>query len=225
MKRAKSFAMGVMAAIVMLYAGPGNAAIVTFTAKADFLAAITTGTRTLDFEGLSAGDAIPSGTTVDGITFSYVIPGFTMAIDDTFSTTSGNNYLGLDGGEPFISGDSFSMTFANRTNALGLYVIAEPGSLSAGDIVMSAGLGTVFNSATPDLSLSDGDAYFLGIVETDPSKMFNVAFLASFDPGFGDFFNFNVDDITIVPLPASLVLLISGMLGLFAVTRGRQPMR
>ena len=59
MKRAKSFAVGFMAVMVMLYAGAGNAAILTFTAKADFLAA-TNGTRTLDFEGMSAGVTIPS---------------------------------------------------------------------------------------------------------------------------------------------------------------------
>ena len=98
---------------LMLYGGSVSAALVSYTNEADFLAAIAPLPiqQTVDFESLSAGEVIPSGTTVDGITFNYSIDGLQMNIGDTFDTTSPNNYLGLDDGGDgvFLSGDSFTM--------------------------------------------------------------------------------------------------------------------
>lgn len=200
--------------------GIAHANFMAYTTEADFLGAITgfVDKRTLDFESLDAGALLPSGSTVDGITFNYSIDDLDMIISDTFDNTSGENSLGInDGGDNvFLSGDTFMMSFDRTIHALGLYVICTPQGVIAGDFELSAGAGSVFNSGTPALILPDtGEAFFLGLVETDVNLGFTSAMLKSFDPEGVGLFEFNVDDITtaVVPEPGTLVLFSTGVLG------------
>lgn len=202
-----------------------SAVAITYTSESDFLAALSGAldVRTLDFEAQNAGDQFISGTGHDGVIFDYAIPDFTMEVDDTFTTTSPKNYLGLFGKgsrEPFLSGDSFTMTFDGRAvNAVGLYVIGE--DILGGDfnLVTSAG-SSVTNADTPDQMFIDGDAFFLGIIDMD--SLFTSVRLDSFAPSVGSFI-YNVDDITtaFVPLPGALILFGSGLFSLLISARRR----
>jgi hypothetical protein len=215
--------------LTMFWGSLANATIMTYESQAAFIADLTAlsfvDQQTLNFENQTAGDLISSGDTVDGVTFSYSIFDDQIIVDQFFDTTSPTNYIGLDNSEgAFIYGDSFTMTFDRTINAVGLYVISEPGAIFEDDFELSTTAGNAFNTQTPDHILSDGSAaFFIGLIETNASLGFTSAALVStlFDPGAN--FVFNVDDITSaanpVPEPATLILLGSGLLSLFGIKR------
>src|SRR5438128_1121961 len=91
-----SVALAIFAAVVI--ATPAEAAVIAFTSKAAFDAAIAgfTSSQTVDFESVPAGTTFPSGTGTGGLTFTYSIDGLSLQVSDKFGTTSGFNYLGLD---------------------------------------------------------------------------------------------------------------------------------
>lgn len=221
----KSRILGAVCALAIFTFIPliSSAAVTTYTSESAFLAALSGGQdiRTLDFEAQNSGDQFASGTGDDGVIFNYMIPGFTMEVANFFTTTSPNNYLGLDGGELFLSGDAFTMTFDGRAvNAIGLYVIGE--DIFGGDFELSTNTGgSVFNADIPDQTLVDGEAFFLGII--DPDVLFASATLTSFVPMEEGSFVFNVDDITtaLVPVPGALVLFGSGLFSLLLSARRR----
>jgi len=200
-------------------AGFASAALITYTSRSDFLAAIAGyNQQTLNFDSMTAGGLIPSGSSAGGITFTYNIPHFTMQIEDTFTTTSSPNYLGLNTNDgAFNHGDSFSMSFSGKIDALGLYVIAGQNiQVSTGDFRLSIGAGYASNSGVVDKSLSDGKAYFIGLLDTG-AGFSSAEFLSNGGP-YG--YEFNIDDITMakpgstsVPEPCSLVLLLTCVFG------------
>ncbi len=212
------FVFIMVASLNMLFNAIASAKIYTYHSKTAFLAALMALSHvdqpTLNFESLAQGYIIPSGDTVDGVNFTYTIGTDQIMVDDAFETTSAFNYIGLDNIEgAFLFGDSFTMRFDRAVHAVGLYVITEMNAALEGDFMLSAGAGTVSNSKIPDLLLADGDAFFLGLIETDFSLGFTSATLeASFIPGPGEDFLFNVDDITsmqrYLSLPAILMLLL-----------------
>jgi hypothetical protein len=203
----------------------GHASPTTYTNVSDFDAAVASGFQPLNdinFDAMASGALIPSGTTLQGVTFTYLLGGgaFEMQVGSTFDTTSPPNYLGTTGDDAFLSGDSFTMTFASPEQAVGLFVISG-GIDYAGDYTLSTPDGAVSNSDSTDSTygtLGDGGAvYFMGLVETDPSKAFTSATFSSL-ANLG--IPFNIDDIvtttssTVVtpPVPdaTSTLALLSG---------------
>ena len=210
----------------------------TYSNVSDFKAAVASGFQPisyLDFDALASGTIIPSGTTLQGVTFDYVIGGgaFQMQVGSTFDTTSPPNYLGTTGDDAFLSGDQFTMTFSQPEQALGLFVISG-GIDYAGDYTLSTADGSVSNSGSTDSTygtLGDGGAvYFLGLVETDPSEAFTSATFSSL-PGLG--IPFNIDDImtttessvVVPPVPdaTSTLALLSGACACILRLRRRRP--
>ena len=173
----------------------------------------------VDFEGVASGTLIPSGGSVGGLEFEYAISGQTLAIASQFGTTSGTQYLGLDNPDTaFNLGDSFTIHFGKTVRAIGLYVIAG-GDTLAGDFELSAGGGVITNAAGPSLSVSDGSAWFLGLVAEDGDLGFSSATLRGVDAG-GAFLAFTVDDILVaVPEPGAALLALTAMGALFARPR------
>jgi len=218
-----------------LNGGPARAAVTTYTDSVAFGAAVagSSGLATLDFESVAAGTTIPSGGSAGGITFNQAI-GFDLLVDSTpvsgLTTTSGNNYLGLDDGFQFqfLGGDSFTMDFGATIQAVGLFVVGVPFANFAGDFTLTTSAGSsVSNAGTPEFQTAppEGDVFFVGIVDTGG---FQTATLSSFFDPLGDYV-FIVDDITTaatvpvnVPEPGVLSLLAFGLIGMAFTCRRRR---
>lgn len=199
-----------------------NAATTFYDSQANYLNALGgTAITTYDFDTLAAGTLIANGDTLNDATFSYSLGpsgNLSILVDNSFVTTSPNNYLGTDDGSgAFVSGDRFTITFDQTMRAVGLYVISAD-QIFAGDFTITTNSGqSVSNATTPDIALIDGDAFFIGLIEDDFSLGFNSITLSSQDYGF----LFNVDDITVsqVPLPTAVWFFVSGLLGLAGISR------
>jgi hypothetical protein len=210
---------------VLVTAIPAQAALTSYTSKAAFDIAIAgfSAAQTVDFESVPAGTMFASGTGTAGLTFTYSIAGLSIQVADTFGTTSGSNYLGLDNPDTaFYLGDSFTIDFNQTVNAVGLYVIAGRDA-QAGDMQLSVAAGSMSNSATADRAVSDGQAFYLGLVESDPGLGFNSATVSGvFTPNA--FLAFTADDITVagdiaaIPEPEVWSMLLTG-LGLLTLRR------
>lgn len=219
-----------LCAVLALAGSVANAALVTYTNQAAFMAALPGTVTTLDFESVTAPFIINSGDTLDGITFNYNFgPGqpvdmqVSSSLDTDYATTSGTNFLGTDDADIFLDDDDFSMDFS-AVNAIGLYIITAETpnfTLYDDDIQLTAGSGTAFLDVDAlQFTLSDGSrVYFLGLIDT--SGNFTTASLDT--PNSSEGFLYNIDDITtsVVPLPGALWLFVSGLLGLITVRRRR----
>jgi hypothetical protein len=175
------------------------AQIMTYTNRSVFLADLSQTDVALTWETLYADTLIPHDDRVRGITFSYLIGDEVMRIIDAFAQTTadGKNSLGLASPDAsFLSGDALMMTFDIPTSFVGLYIIGSPGDVREGDITLFFGGGEISNAPEPDIELPDGgQAYFLGIIVTDPSSSFTEATLVSHDPTGSGLYVFNIDDI------------------------------
>ena len=218
--KAISSVFGVAFALLIGMVNISQASTMTFTDHATFLAALPGPASILDFDSLAAGTLLSSGTTTDGVTFTYDIAGETMKIVDAFDTTSPGNSLGLTGGDDaFLDGDAFDLGFDQEVNALGMFFITSDPAL-AGEIQLSASVGTALNAGTESFILSDGGSgYFVGLISTDSFSTASIGFAADGEINFA----YNVDDITTaaVPEPSTFLLLGTGVLGLIAYRRKR----
>ena len=185
-----------------------------YHSEANFLSALGGTSTTHNFDSSTAGTIIANGDTLNGATFSYAFAGQgnpSILIDDFFDTTSSANYLGTDDGSgAFVSGDAFTITFDQTMHAIGLYVISADLIFDDDFTITTNGGQSVNNIGISDALLSDGDAYYIGLIEDDFNLGFDSITLSSQDFGF----LFNVDDITVapVPLPAAAWLFGSGLL-------------
>jgi hypothetical protein len=208
--------------VLTFFISSANAATTFYDSQANYLSALGgAAITTYDFDALTTGTLIADGATLNGATFSYSLSGPgnpSILVDDVFGTTSPDNYLGTDDGSgAFVSGDGFTITFDQTMRSVGLYVISADLILANDFTITTNGGQNVSNTATPDINVGDGDAYFIGLIEDDYSLGFDSITLSSADFGF----LFNVDDITVspVPLPAAVWLFGGGLLGLVGIGR------
>ena len=229
MKNKISVATTMMLALV-LGIGHAQASLIGYNDKASFDAAIAgfSAAQTVNFDSVAAGTTYASGTGTGGLTFTYSIAGpSTLQVSDSFGTTSGSNYLGLDNPDTaFYLGDSFTIEFNRTVHSIGLYLIAGRDA-QAGDMQLSVAGGSVFNSASPDMLVSDGQAFYLGLVESDINLGFTSATVQmTFTPNA--FLAITADDITsavrgevtTVPEPGTLGLMLAAI-GMLALRRRR----
>jgi hypothetical protein len=199
---ARNAGISIALAAAIASSGVADAAVVTFTSRAAFDAAIAgmTDVEILDFDGVPDETLIPSGSSLDGVTFSYTIEDelgeYELLVIDSFETTSGLQSLGLTFGDVLLSGDAFTMTFDRTIHAVGLYVVTV--LLLEGETELRIpGKGSVSNAAEADLMLPGdaGGAWFLGLIEADPAAPgFDAADVLS-GSAPEDSFEWNVDDV------------------------------
>jgi hypothetical protein len=185
---------------------------------ADDCGVLLGGPGTLDFDSLPPGTLLLSGSAQDGGTFTYAIGGLTLEVTDAFDTTSGQNSLGLTGGDgSLLDGDTITLAFPTPLHAMGLSVITSDPVL-AGEIQLITSSGTALGSGVAETTLPDGGiVYFLGLVSAD---LFSAATLTFADDGEINF-AFNVDDIIrAIPEPTTGILLSLGLVS-FAILRRR----
>lgn len=229
MKLVRQFAAVALAASAALATGSAHAVMTGYTTQAAFDAATASysAAQTVDFEGVANGTTFLSGTGTGGLTFTYAIAGpSTLKVSDLFTTTSGRQYLGLDNSDTaFYLGDSFTIDFDRSVHAVGLYLVAGADAL-AGDMSLSVGGVSVFNSAVADHLLPDGSrAFYLGLVESEIGLGFTSATVQMvFTPDA--FLAVTADDITSavigtapVPEPGTWALMAGGLAALAALRR------
>jgi hypothetical protein len=194
-----------------------HANVSVYADKASFDAAlVATGATAdvVDFESFADNTLIaPLPQTVGGLTFdSFSTAGYDLIVDDQLGGTSGSNYLRVtsDGGtstEKFGFDDTLGLSFAEPSNAIGLYVIVDSTSFDffANDINITVNGITYSNDGSESASTVNGvAALFFGIV--DDSASFTEASISVGDigTGLGDY-----DDISfsVVPEPSAFALL------------------
>ena len=212
---------GLSAILLCCTMASAQAATTSYSSQAAFLAALSGPVTTYDFDSSTAGTVINQGDTINGATFTYNLrlPGNPkILIDNSFATTSVANYLGTDDSSgAFVGGDEFTITFDETMYAIGMYVISDALIFDNDFTITTSNSQSASNSAAADVTLSDGDAYFIGLIEDDFSQGFDSITLSSLDAGY----LFNVDDISVapVPVPAAVWLFGSGLLCLVGFSR------
>ncbi len=249
--KSKIYFLIILAALVMMNRAYANA--IPIYKLNNFIGphGIGSPTVTIDFDQVpyQVGKILSSGVTMFGHNLNgdvvsigqlnYDIPGCIdnlsntqpcqMMVDNTFSTTSGFNYLGLN--DPsnfnqFIGGqDIFQIRFSEQSgvNAFGMFLISSD-RLSAGDVILDV-IGNSFLDSFDyggiiENILDDGGyVYFLGVLGA--SEAITSISLRFSDSASGAFF-YNVDDIlveTSLPESSSLLLSFVGLLSLLTVSR------
>ncbi len=210
--------------LVALHCKIGSAGIISFVDRAAFYNAAGT-VHLIDFETATPG-SIANNDEIDGVTFTYDFGGVDLTVENSFVTTSGDNYLGTSDGGLLQDGDDISFSFA-PVGGFGLYIISlDP--LWDGDFTLTAGTATASLSASSvQQTLSDGSSvWFLGL-RSNNTDSFSSAVLSTH--GGGGMFLYNLDDFVTtnamaVPEPSSLFLLASVALT-FTCCRFRKPLK
>jgi hypothetical protein len=216
----------------LLGGGSALAAVTGYQTQAGFLSAALGTIQVTNFDAATAG-APYTGNSPASPSFSLTANSLgpvTPYVMNTYWTTSGTNYLGLDNSDSqFLSGDSLTFALTGSVRAFGLYVITGV-DVQAGDISLTSGTDNVSNSGLADLADSNGSyAYFLGLVsDTDFSSL-------TLNFGDGSFpFVAAVDDVILagtsnggggsnVPEPSVLSLFgLAAILAAASARRGRQ---
>lgn len=218
----QKFTSTLLLSALLLGSTTAHAAVTTYSSQDDFLSDLTKPSVTLDFESFSSGDLIPSGSSSNGVTITYDFGGANLMVDDFYDTTSPFNYLGTDDDYTdyaLYGGDSITVTFDKAMYAFGLYLISAD-EIYDDDFTITTNRGQIAsNLSVVDMALADGEAYYLGLIESDLGQGFTSVTFSSFE----DEYLFNIDDITVsaVPEPSTWLLFSLGLLGVVGLSRRR----
>jgi hypothetical protein len=195
---------------VLLFAGPANAAIITFPNRAAFDLGVT-GEIVETWEDNAVGTVIPDGGILDGIIYST--PGPDATVGNLFLPLSPPNSLGDVSDGFFSPGETISFSFPGPIIAFGISIntLAQgAGAYSAtndlGDVVLSS-----FDHF-PGFSTGQ----FVGFISDTPFSAVTIASPGDFTNGY------TLDDLNFVPVavpgPATLILVGAGLAGVGAAS-------
>jgi PEP-CTERM motif len=186
--------------------GIDQARATTFTSSLAFNSA-TTGLTVENYGAYSAGTAVPSGSTLGALTYTFnTAAGLGGLITNQFNSFTGES-LGAaqSGGQQFFfGGDAFTVTFPTAVTAVGIFA--------------NVNLGTSFSLATPTVSLSNTvntyDTSTFGFFGITSSTPFTSATFTSLDANS----TFNIPEIEFgsvaaVPEPSTWAMMILGFCG------------
>ena len=199
--------------LLLLFSTATIAETDVYYSQADFLAAAAG--MNIQVEGFDAYDAptvVPNGVHFDDFILNYNTAGFDVQVDNLFDTTSPDNYLGTIDESAFYGGDSLTFSFSEQKQGFGIYIIAGfETEIFESDFMLVTNNGqsaTNIDIPDPDVSLFDGNAYFLGFIEGDPTQSFNQVLFSS----VSDDYYFNVDDVvTVVPELETWLMMLGGV--------------
>ena len=203
--------------LALLGAGSAQATTITYTSSAAFFAALgATPVFTETYEGLVLNSTIPDGSTVNGITYTTFPAGTDGRIDNLYNKIGAQSLAlqrGTDATSFFFAGEGMTVNFASPENAVGIFFNVSPSPV--GSLTVSTSAGTAGNGATYDTST----LYFVGLIS-------DSSFLSATFAGDGTISSgYNLDNLSVaavVPEPASLMLLGSGLAGFAAIRRRRK---
>lgn len=222
----RATAAGVLAA-VLFNTAPATAAVVAYTDRAAFLAAVGGAVSSDGFETYAPGP-ISNNSTLGDFKYTFANTVLPMVVPGGF----GGQALGGGPFDVFVGGDSVSLTYGGATalRAFGVDVLYAPSfdSIAADVYRLQVGDGASmgFYAGSPVLD-SAGGLFFLGLV-ADPGSEFSwvdmlsiVPLDANGDPALVPAYQF--DDIayaaagtTSVPEPTTLALVLAAGVSLAA---------
>lgn len=203
-----------------LAALPASASVTTYTNSAAFAAAAT-GLTVETYATGTSGQAIPGGSTFNGLTYAFATGSNPFAtllggvLTPNFNSVSGLSLGGTQstGQDFFFGGNTVTVTFPVAVTAVGVLFNVN---LNSGNYTLSSGVGSVSNNSSV---YDTGTFVFDGLISTTP---FTSVTLASTNALLG---SFNIPEIEFlaqaVPEPGSVALLGLGA-AIMALARKRQ---
>jgi len=198
-------------ALLALPAAPASASVIEYTSAAAFDAAAS-GATTYNFEGIAPAGGFAGGSpTIGGVTFTAPFSNeFVADANAGFGNYGASFFSGAQSVFPFVN---VTATLAGAT-AIGFAYGSVLSPLAPVTVTLST--GDTFTLTTP---LNNGvDTNFVGFTSSTPIT--SVSFVES-GRDF-DVIQFVVASGTPVPLPASALLMLSGLVGVGVMARKRR---
>jgi hypothetical protein len=196
----------------------------TFTHSADFLTALGSAPLVTEtYEGLPLNSLISAGSTVGQFTYTAFPAGVQGRVDNIYNKIGAQSLAADRPGNPglnfFIPGENFSVAFAQPANAVGVFFNANP-TPGSGDLFIATPVGLA-GTGGPASNYDFPTFFFAGLISDTP---FSSAVIGSFGAGQGS--SFNVDNLSVSPVPEPTTLLLFGTtaaaMGLAAWRRRKQ---